>query len=72
MIGNRVLTFISVYAQQRSLSADTKVLLFDQLQKAVTKIPGSEILIPVDDRNGHVGYQEGQKWASVGYQEGHG
>ena len=50
MIGNRVLTFVSFYVKE---------LFYDQMQHAVAKIPGSEILIPVRDWNGHVGSTAG-------------
>ena len=62
MIGIRVVNFVSVYAPQASLPAVNK-FFFDQLQHAVAKIPGSEILIPVGDWNGAVGSAAG------GYQE---
>ena len=63
MIGNKVLSFVSVYAPQASLLAVVNELFFDQPQFVFAKFPGSELLIPVGDLNGHVGS------ATWGYQE---
>ena len=55
VIGKLAYAFISVYAPQIGLSEDDKDRFYDQLRGAVSKIPASEILIPLGDWNGHVG-----------------
>ena len=51
--GQRVVTFLSVYAPQSGLSGEVKDLFFDQLHAMTARIPGSEFLIPCGDWNGH-------------------
>ena len=62
-VGQRVVTFLSVYAPQSGLSNEVKDLFFDQLHAVTARIPASEFLIPYEDWNGHVG---------TGYREVHG
>ena len=66
IIGQRVVTFLSVYAPQSGLSDEVKDLFFDQLHAVTARIPASEFLIPCGDWNGHVGR------AGTGYREVHG
>ena len=49
VVGKVVFAFISVYAQQAELSEAEKVHFFDLLQSAVSKIPASEVIIPLAD-----------------------
>ena len=65
-VGQRVVTFLSVYAPQSGLSDEVKDLFFDQLRAVTARIPASEFLIPCRDWNGHVGR------AGTGYREVHG
>ena len=69
IVGQRVVTFLSVYAPhcpQSGLSDEVKDLFFDQLRVVTARIPASEFLIPCGDWNGHVGH------AGTGYREVHG
>ena len=65
IVGQRVVTFLSVYAPQSGLSDEVKDLFFDQLRAVTAKIPASEFLILCGDWNGHVGH------AGTGYREVH-
>ena len=56
IVGQRVVTFLSVYAPQNGLSDEVKDLFFDQLRAVTARIPASEFLIPCGDWNGHVGH----------------
>ena len=66
IVGQHVVTFLSVYAPQSGLSDEVKDLFFDQLRAVTARIPASEFLIPYGDWNGHVGR------AGTGYREVHG
>ena len=66
IVGLRVVTFLSVYAPQSGLSDEVKDQVFDQLHAVTARIPASELLIPCEDWNGHVGC------AGTGYREVHG
>ena len=66
IVGQRVVTFLSVYAPRSGLSDEVKDLFFDQLCAVTARIPASEFLIPCGDWNGHVGR------AGTGYREVHG
>ena len=66
IVGQHVVTFLSVYAPQSGLSDEVKDLFFDQLCAVTARIPASEFLIPCGDWNGHVGR------AGTGYREVHG
>ena len=66
IVGQRVVTFLSVYAPQSGLSDEVKDLFFDQLRAVTARIPASEFLIPCGDWNVHVGH------AGTGYREVHG
>ena len=61
-----MVTFLSLYAPQSSLSDEVKDQFFDQLRAMTARIPGSEFLIPCGDWNGKVGC------AGTGYREVHG
>ena len=52
IVGQHVVTFLSVYAPQSGLSDEVKDLFFDQLRAVTARIPGSEFLIPCGDWNG--------------------
>ena len=66
IVGQHVVTFLSVYAPQSGLSDEVKDLFFDQLRAVTVRIPASEFLIPCGDWNGHVGR------AGTGYREVYG
>ena len=66
IVGQRVVTVLSVYAPQSGLSYEVKDLFFDQLLAVTARIPASEFLIPYGDWNGHVGC------AGTAYMEVHG
>ena len=67
-VGQRVLCFLSVYAQQCGLSDSVKDLFYDQLMAVTAMIPASEFLIPCGDWNGHVGSTgSGNKEVHGGY-----
>ena len=66
IVGQRVVTLLSVYAPQSGLSDVDKDLFFDQLRAVTARIPKSELLIPCGDWNGHVGC------AGTEYREVHG
>ena len=66
IVGQRVVTLLSVYAPQSGLSDVDKDLFFDQLHAVTARIPRSELLIPCGDWNGHVGR------AGTEYREVHG
>ena len=46
IIGQHVVTFLSVYAPQSGLSEEVKDLFFDQLRAVTARTPASEFLIP--------------------------
>ena len=56
IVGQHVVTFLSVYAPQSGLSIEVKDLSFNQLYAVTAKIPASEFLIPCGDWNSHVGH----------------
>ena len=66
IVGQHVVTLLSVYAPQSGLSDVDKDLFFDQLRAVTARIPRSELLIPCGDLNGHVGR------AGTEYREVHG
>ena len=66
IVGQQVVTFLSMYAPQSGLSDEVKDLFFDQLRAVTARIPASEFLIPCGDWNDHVGR------AGTGYREVHG
>ena len=66
IVGQRVVTLLSVYAPQSGLSDVDKDLFFDQLRAVTARIPRSELLIQCGDWNGHVGR------AGTEYREVHG
>ena len=55
VIDKTVFAFISVYAPQVGRPDDEKEQFYDLLQEIVSKVPNSEVLIPIGDWNGHVG-----------------
>ena len=48
IVGQHVVTFLSVYAPQSGLSDEVKDLFFDQLRAVTARIPASEFLIHVE------------------------
>ena len=66
IVGQLVVTLLSVYAPQSGLSDVDKDLFFDQLRAVTARIPRSKFLIPCGDWNGHVGR------AGTEYREAHG
>ena len=55
IVGQCVLTFLSVYAQQCGPSDADKDLIYDQLRAVTTRIPALELLTHCGDWNGYVG-----------------
>ena len=55
IVKQRVLCFLSVYAQQCSLGNTVKGLFYDQLNAVIEMIPVSKFLIPCGDWDIHVG-----------------
>ena len=55
IVGQRAVTFLSVFAPQSGLSDEVKGLFFDQLRVVTARIQTSEFLIPCADWNIHVG-----------------
>ena len=66
IVGQRVVTLLSVYAPQSGLSDVDKDLFFDQLRAVTARIPRFELLILCGDWNGHIGP------AGTEYREVHG
>ena len=66
VLGESVFTFVSVYAPQAGRLNEEKTIFYDELQKCISKVPSSEILIPLGDWNGHVGEKAG------GFEDVHG
>ena len=66
IVGQRVVTFLSVYAPQNGLSDEVKDLFFDQLRAVTVRIPGSEFLILCGDCYGNISR------TGTGYREVHG
>ena len=66
IVGQHVVSYLSVYAPQSGLSDEVKDMFFDQLRAVTARITGSKFLIPCGDWNGHVGR------AGTGYREVHG
>ena len=65
IVGQRVVTFLSVYAPLSGLSDEVMDLFFDQLRAVNARIPGSEFPVPCGYWNGHV------VRAGTGYREVH-
>ena len=55
IVGQSVVTFLSVYAPQIGLNDEVKDLFFDQLRAVIARILASEFLTSCGDWNGHVG-----------------
>ena len=55
LVGEAVLTVLSVYAPQTGLEESTKDAFYDSLQTVISELPDKEIVIPCGDWNGHVG-----------------
>ena len=53
VLGESVFTFVSIYAPQVGRPNEEKTV-YDELQKCISKLTFSEILIPLGDWNGHV------------------
>ena len=66
IVGQLVVTFLSVYAPQSDLTDEVKELFFDQLGVVNARIPGSKFLILCRDWNCYVGC------VGTGYREAHG
>ena len=66
LVGEAVLTVLSVYAPQTGLEESTKDAFYDSLQTVISELPDKEIVIPCGDWNGHVGQE------AVGYEGVHG
>ena len=57
IVGESILTFISVYAPQSGLGESQKDTFYDLVQEVVSKQPDNEFLFPCGDWNGHIGKQ---------------
>ena len=55
LVGEAVLTVLSVYAPQTGLEESTKDAFYDSLQTVISELPDKGIVIPCGDWNGHVG-----------------
>ena len=66
LVGEVVLTVLSVYAPQTGLGESTKDAFYDSLQTVISELPDKEIVIPCGDWNGHVGRE------AAGYEGVHG
>ena len=55
LVGESVITVLSVYAPQTGLDQSTKDAFYDSLQTTVSALPEKDIVIPCGDWNGHVG-----------------
>ena len=55
IVGQRVVTILSVYSPQCCLSDADKGLFYNQLRVVTAKIPASEFLVPCGDWKSHVG-----------------
>ena len=65
LVGEAVLTVLSVYAPQTGLEESTKDAFYDSLQTVISELPDKEIVIPCGDWNGHVGRE------AAGYEGDH-
>ena len=66
LVGEAVLTVLSVYAPQTGLEESTKDAFYDSLQTVISELPDKGIVIPCGDWNGHVGRE------AAGYEGVHG
>ena len=66
VVGDVIVTFLSVYAPQVGLEDSIKERFYDELIDVVTKLGESEIVIPCGDWNGHIGRR------AMGYEGVHG
>ena len=66
LVGEAVLTVLSVYAPQTGLEESTKDAFYDSLQTVISELPDKETVIPCGDWNGHVGRE------AAGYEGVHG
>ena len=66
LVGEVVLTVLSVYAPQTGLEESTKDAFYNSLQTVISELPDKEIVIPCGDWNGHVGRE------AAGYEGVHG
>ena len=55
IIGESVVTFLTVYAPQTGLSEAEKEKFYDLVQEVVSGLSDSEIIFPCGDWNGHIG-----------------
>ena len=55
IIGESVVSFLSVYAPQSGLAESEKEKFYDLVQEVVSGLPESEMLFPCGDWNGHIG-----------------
>ena len=55
VLGESILSFVSVYAPQSGLDESEKDAFYDLVQEIVSDIPNNEIVFPCGDWNGHIG-----------------
>ena len=55
LVGETIITVVSVYAPQCGLDQSTKDAFYDDLQYVMSKVKDQEFLIPCGDWNGHIG-----------------
>ena len=55
LVGETIITVLSVYAPQSGLDQSTKDAFYDDLQSVMSKVKDQEFLIPCGDWNGHIG-----------------
>ena len=62
LVGETIITVLSVYAPQSGLDQSTKDAFYDDLQSVMSKVKDQKFLIPCGDWNGHIGQMaEGYK-----------
>ena len=66
VVGDRVVSILSVYAPQVGLDDSFKDTFYENLLSVVSKLPDKEIVIPCGDWNGHIGR------TAAGYEGVHG
>ena len=66
LVGETIITVLSVYAPQSGLDQSTKGAFYDDLQSVMSKVKDQEFLIPCGDWNGHIGQM------AEGYEGAHG
>ena len=67
IVGQCVVTFLSVYAPQSGLSDEVKDLFLDQVRAVTARLPGYKFPIPCGNWNSHVGTGYREVHSGMGY-----